>query len=33
MKHSFADIDLIKEKLKFEPIIKFSDGLRKTIIF
>ncbi len=27
--HSFADIDLIKEKLKFQPVISFIDGLNK----
>jgi hypothetical protein len=29
IKHSFADIDLIKEKLKFQPVISFIDGLGK----
>ena len=31
IKHSFANIDLIKEKLNFEPITNFEDGLSKTI--
>lgn len=31
IKHSFADIDLIKEKLNFGSIVQFKDGLEKTI--
>jgi len=31
IKHSFANIDLIKQKIEFEPTIRFKDGLRKTI--
>lgn len=31
MKHSFADINLIKKNLKFEPIINFEDGLKKKL--
>lgn len=29
--HSFADIDLIKEKLKFQPVISFIYGLKKLV--
>jgi len=31
IKHSFADIELIREKLEFEPIVNFNEGLIKTI--
>jgi UDP-glucose 4-epimerase len=31
IKHSFADIDLIKNKIGFIPKISFIDGLKKTI--
>ncbi len=33
IKHSFADINLIKKNLNFEPSINFIDGLKKTITF
>jgi UDP-glucose 4-epimerase len=33
IKHSFADISLIKEKLNFIPNISFALGLKKTIEF
>jgi len=29
--HSYAEINLINEKLNFSPIIKFDEGLKKTI--
>lgn len=31
IKHSFADVRKIKENIGFEPLIKFEDGLKKTI--
>ncbi|GJQ64610.1 MAG: GDP-mannose 4,6-dehydratase [Melioribacteraceae bacterium] len=31
IKHSFADISLIKEKIGYEPIVDFKEGLKKTI--
>ena len=31
VKHSFADIDLAKEKLGYEVVVDFDNGLRKTI--
>jgi UDP-glucose 4-epimerase len=31
IKHSFADIDLIKKELDFSPNINFESGLKKTI--
>lgn len=31
VKHSFADIGLIKSKLNFQPIVMFKEGLRKTV--
>jgi len=31
IKHSFADINLIKKNLNFEPIIRFIDGLKITV--
>ncbi len=31
MKHSFANINLIKKNLNFEPIVNFIYGLEKTI--
>lgn len=31
IKHSFAEISLIKEKLGFEPKVKFQEGLERTI--
>jgi UDP-glucose 4-epimerase len=31
VKHSFADISLIKNTLGFEPKIYFEEGLKKTI--
>lgn len=31
IKHSFADIELIKSKLNFEPKVSFLEGLKKTI--
>ncbi len=31
IKHSFADITLIKEKIGYNPIVSFENGLRKTI--
>lgn len=33
IKHSFANINLIKKNLNFEPSINFIDGLKKTIEF
>ena len=33
IKHSFADITLIKEKLNFIPNTSFTLGLKKTIEF
>jgi UDP-glucose 4-epimerase len=31
IKHSFADISLIRDELNYEPSVKFKDGLLKTI--
>lgn len=31
IKHSFADIDLLKETLQYEPEVLFEEGLRRTI--
>jgi len=31
IKHSFADINLIKKNLNFEPRVSFTEGLKKTI--
>ncbi len=31
IKHSFADINLIKKKIGFEPVVSFEDGLNLTI--
>ena len=31
VKHSFANIDLIKRKLNYSPVMSFLDGLNKTI--
>lgn len=31
VKHSFADIERLKETLKFEPAVKFDEGLRMTL--
>ncbi len=31
IKHSFANIDLIKKNLNFEPRVNFVEGLKKTI--
>ncbi len=31
IKHSFANIDLIREKLDFEPLVDFKEGLRRTV--
>jgi UDP-glucose 4-epimerase len=33
VKHSFADISLISERLGYKPKVNFSDGLQKTIEF
>lgn len=33
IKHSFADIDLIRNKIGFEPRVSFINGLKKTIDF
>lgn len=33
IKHSFADIDLIKNKIGFNPKVSFIEGLKKTIEF
>ncbi|MBK8944268.1 MAG: SDR family oxidoreductase [Ignavibacteriae bacterium] len=33
IKHSLADISLIKEKIGFTPIVNFNEGLNKTIDF
>lgn len=31
IKHSFAEISLIKEKLGFKPVVNFHEGLKRTI--
>lgn len=33
IKHSFANIDLISEKLHYKPLVNFKEGLKKTLAF